>query len=394
MAEDFLVLTGGDVVFPDGVMRDGVVIIEQGKITGIEHSSEYTADGSHIIIDCTNTFVCPGFIDLHNQGGGGFSVMDGTVESVNGMCRTHAAHGTTGILLTPVIEDTTFRKLLPVLAGTTCTDTGGANVLGIHAEGPFTNPVRKGFMPQPGILAPDMNLLEEILEAGGGTIRQMTIAPELDGALDMITKLAKEHVVPSLGHSNATLEIVLRAIDHGASLVTHMFNAMSPMHHREPGLAGAALYSNDLSVELIADGYHIHPWILGLTLQNKGAMLCCLITDCMSVMGKGEGRHSTLGQDVVLEGDRLALAGAPGTLAGSVLTMDRAVGNMMNMLGISISDAVFMASSSPAAAIGMEDSIGRIEVGYNADFAILDRTYRTVKTIVGGRIVYDCAGET
>ncbi len=394
MAEDFLVLTGGDIVFPDGVMRDGVVIIEQGKIAGINHISEHTHGDSHAPIDCTGTFVCPGFVDLHNQGGMGHSVMDGTVTSVNGMCRAHASHGTTGLLLTPVIEGSTFRKLLPMLAETVGADTGGANVLGIHAEGPFTNPLRKGFMPESGILPPDMKLLEGILDAGGGHIRQMTIAPELDGALDIISRLAKENVVPSLGHSNATLETVLRAIDHGAHHVTHMFNAMSPLHHREPGLAGAALYSTDLSVEVIADGFHIHPWILGLILQNKGSMLTCLITDCMSVMGKDEGRHSTLGQDVVLEDGRLSLAGAPETLAGSVLTMDRAVGNMMNMLGISISDAVFMASASPAAVIGMENSIGRIEIGYNADFAILDKTYRTVKTIVNGRIVYDRGDET
>ena len=354
-----LVLTGGDIVFPDGVMRDGVVMIENGKIAGTKHTSEYDLQDSHTVIDCSDTFICPGFIDIHNQGGMGFSVMDGMAESVNGMCRAHAAHGTTGLLLTPVIDDSTFRDLLPVLAGTVGADTGGAGILGIHAEGPFTNPVRQGFMPGSGILSPTAKLLDEILEAGGGKIVEMTIAPELDGALDLISRLAKEGVVASLGHSDATLEDVLRAIDHGASHVTHMFNAMSPLHHREPGLAGAALYSTDLSVEVIADGYHIHPWILGLVLQNKGAMLTCLITDSMSVMGMDEGKHSTLGQDVILEDDRLSLAGSPDTLAGSVLTMDRAVGNMMNMLGISIVDAVFMASTAPAAVIGMENTIGR-----------------------------------
>ena len=181
----------------------------------------------------------------------------------------------------------------------------------------------------------------------------------------------------------------MKAIDYGASHVTHFFNAMNQMHHREPGLAGAALYSIDLTVEIIVDGFHIHPWIIGLILQNKSPALTCLITDAMSVTGFDDGEYEVLGQRVVLNEGHIFLKDDPSTLAGSVLTMDMAVGNTMNMLGISIVDAVTMASATPAAVLGLEDRKGRIEVGYDADIVLLDRIYQTEMTILQGEIIYD-----
>ncbi|MBT4483483.1 MAG: amidohydrolase family protein, partial [Candidatus Latescibacteria bacterium] len=319
-----LVLSGGDIVLGEGVMHDGVVVIEGGKINGIFHISEFTSCESDRIIDCSERFICPGFIDIHNQGGGGFTVMDGSREHIFGLAKIHAAHGTSGLLLTPLIERNSYRSLLPELADTVGKDTGGASILGIHAEGPFVNPERRGSMPLPAICVPDNHVFTEILELGDGKIVEMTIAPELPGALDLILKLAREGVVASLGHSNATLTDVLRAIDHGASHVTHFFNAMSPIHHREPGLAGAALYSTELTVEVIADGFHIHPWMLGLIVQNKSVNLTCLITDAMSVMGFEDGIYESMGQKVklessTLESGRLSLADDPAVLAGSVL---------------------------------------------------------------------------
>jgi N-acetylglucosamine-6-phosphate deacetylase len=305
------------------------------------------------------------------------------------MCRAHAAHGTTGLLLTPLIERDTFRTLLPKLGRAVGSDTGGAAVLGIHAEGPFINPGRLGCMHPGGVSPPDRSMLDEILDLSGWTIAEMTIAPELPGALDLILALAGHGVVPSLGHSDATLGDVLRAIDCGASHVTHMFNAMSPFGHREPGLAGAALYSSDLSVELIADGFHLHPWTLGFTVHSKGVGRTCLITDCMSVMGLDDGEYDSLGCRVKLDNGRLCLADNSAVLAGSVLTMDRAVANMTGMVGFSISDAVAMASASPAAVLGLDDRKGRLEAGYDADIAVLDRRHLNRLTIVGGRIVYD-----
>jgi N-acetylglucosamine-6-phosphate deacetylase len=393
-----LVLYGGDIVLTEGVMHDGVVVVEGGTITSVDYAPSFNRQDGDRVIDCKGCFVCPGFIDLHNQGGGGFSVTDGTGESVKGMARAHAAHGTTGLLLTPPIVEDTYRKLLPVLAETVGSDTGGSSVLGIHAEGPFLNPEKAGCMPLTGIRPPDSTVLNEILELGGGKIVEMTIAPEMPGALDMILTLTRKGIVASLGHSNATLHDVLRAIDHGASHVTHFFNAMSPIHHREPGLTGAALYSTDLTVEVVADGYHIHPWILGLTVQNKGVARTCLVTDCMHVMGFENGVYESLGLRVKLEDGKLTLSEDDRILAGSVLTLDRAVCNMVTMVGLPLPDAVTMASTTPAAVLGLEDRKGRLEDGYDADIAVLDHIYRAVLTVVNGQIVFNtidtsCKGE-
>ena len=172
-----LVLQSGDIVQPDGILRKGTVIIEDGTISSVMHSSEYHSHESDTTIQCDGYFVCPGFIDIHIQGGGGFSVVDGAEESIEGMARAHAAHGTTGLLVTPPVEDPTFRTLLPLLAKTVGSDTGGAAVLGIHAEGPFVNPARAGCMPLSGIHVPDTVLLDEIIGCADGTLSEMTIAP-------------------------------------------------------------------------------------------------------------------------------------------------------------------------------------------------------------------------
>jgi len=389
MDQKRFVLSGGDIVFPDGIMRNGVVVIEGTIISGLAHTREFSAASSDRVIDCSGCFVCPGFIDLHNQGGNGYEVMDGSPENIDGMCRAHAAHGTTGLLLTPEILSDGYRTLLPALADRVGTDTGGADILGIHAEGPFTNPLRKGFMPDRAIMPPDERTLHDILDHGRGKIVEMTIAPELTGALDLIHILTRERIVASLGHSNAVLTDVLKAIDHGASHVTHFFNAMSPLHQREPGLVGAALYSQDLTVEIVADGFHVHPWVMELTIQNKGIDKTCLVTDSMRVTGFEDGEYEAMGSRVVLRGGRLSMADSPGTLAGSALTLDKAVGNIVTMLGLTISDAVHMASATPAAVIGLADTKGRIEIGYDADIAVLDRTYRARTTIVRGKVVYE-----
>ena len=384
-----LALTGGDVVFLDGILHEGTVVLDGEKIKDIFPVGEFKPETSDKIIDCRGSFICPGFIDLHNQGASGFSVMDDKEESIFGMCRALSEHGTTSLLLTPAINKDSYGKLLPVLAECAGKDTGGASILGIHAEGPFINPNKCGCMPADCIIAPDDAIFNDILEKADGKIKEMTIAPELPGALEIINKLDLKGIVASLGHSNATLMEVLKAIDYGASHVTHFFNAMSPIHHREPGLAGAALYSTDLTVEIIPDGFHLHPWIMGLTVQNKGVSRICLITDSMPVTGLPDGEYDSMSLRVKLENGRLSLANDESVLAGSGISMDRAVANMINMLGITISEAVTMASFTPATVLGIENVKGRIEPGYDADIAVLDKTYRTKMTIVKGKIVFN-----
>ena len=384
-----LILTGGDIIQGESILPGYALVIEGSTIKEVVPLANVVPTIDDRVIFCDGGIICPGFIDIHNQGGGGFSVLDASDESIDGLAQAHGDHGTTGLLLTPPVFKNGFESLLPELARHVGRNTGGAGILGIHAEGPFINTAKQGCMPDDGFMAPDMDILGRILDSADGKIVEMTIAPELPGALDLIAELARRDVVPSLGHSDATLTDVLRAIDNGASHVTHYFNCISPIHHREPGLAGAALYSSDLSVELIADGFHVHPWMLGLTVHVKKPSHTCLITDAMSVAGLPDGEYVSLGQKVRLSEGRLALADHPETLAGSVLTMDRAVNNMVRMTGMELTDVVTMASTTPAAVLGLEHRKGLLSSGYDADIAVLDRSYMNVLTIVGGKIVYN-----
>lgn len=389
-----LVLSGGNVVLGEGVVRDGVIVIDDSVIEGVYLPPEYDERPGDRVIDCAGAFVCPGFIDLHNQGGGGFTVMDGSPEHVRGMCRFHAAHGATGLLATPAIERFRYRELLPALVTHVGADTGGAALLGIHAEGPFVNPSRRGCMPSNTVIGPDPAVADEIIGLCGDALAEITIAPELPGAEELILRFARENVVVSIGHTDADLAAVLRAVDCGATHITHFFNAMRPFHHREPGPVGAGLFSAELTVEVIPDGHHVHPWNLGLVVQNKGVHRTCLVTDAMPPAGLGDGVHDALGNRVSVRDGRLSLADDDTVLAGSVLTMDRAVAGMITMVGMTVSDAVTMASTTPAAVLGLDHKKGLIAPGFDADIAVLDHTWRTVRTIVGGRVVFDaCTGD-
>jgi N-acetylglucosamine-6-phosphate deacetylase len=384
-----LVLSGGHVVIGEGVIHNGIVVIDDNIIEGVYLPPEYEAQPGDRVIDCAGAFVCPGFIDLHNQGGGGFTVMDGSTEHIRGMCRFHATHGTTGLLATPAIDLTRYRDLLPALAEHVGTDTGGAALLGIHAEGPFVNPLRIGCMPSNAVTPPDPAMADEIIELCGDSLAEVTIAPELPGAEEIMLRFARRNVVVSIGHTDADLMTILRAIDCGASHITHFFNAMRPFHHREPGPVGAGLFSSELTVEVIPDGHHVHPWNLGFVVQSKGVHRTCLVTDSMPPAGLGDGEHDALGNTVTVRDNRLTLADDDTVLAGSVLTMDRAVAGMITMVGMTISDAVTMAATTPAAVLGLDHKKGLIEPGYDADITVLDSTWRTVRTFVGGRIVFD-----
>ena len=201
-----LLIQGGRIVDPSqGIDDISNLLITDGKISWLDRRERVTTDAEYDVLNAGGLVVCPGFIDLHNQGGGGYTVMNGSGESIRGIARTHAAHGTTGFLVTPLIEKDSYRSLLPKLAGMVGKKTGGATVLGIHAEGPFVNPERKGCMPLNAICVPNRVVLDDILEAGSGKIVEMTIAPELPGALDLILTLTHEKIVASLGHSNAVL---------------------------------------------------------------------------------------------------------------------------------------------------------------------------------------------
>jgi N-acetylglucosamine-6-phosphate deacetylase len=327
--------------------------------------------------------LAPGFVDLHVHGGGGAQVGPdprGVVE----VARFHARHGTTGLLATtvPAPEDELVQAVRAVAAAARRPEPDAARVLGCHLEGPFLSPARPGALDARHLRAPDAGLLDLLLDAGAGSVQTIVVAPELPGALRLIAAAAAEGVLVALGHSDADYEEALAGVDSGARAVTHLFNAMRPLHHRDPGLAGAALTTPRVTAELIADGVHLHPAALRLAHAAKGPGRLALITDAMQAAGRPDGEYR-LGAQAIAVTDGEART-PDGTLAGSTLTMDRAVALCVQQAGIPLPDALTMASATPAALLGLGELKGRIAPGADADLVVLDDGCRAIGTLIAG----------
>jgi N-acetylglucosamine-6-phosphate deacetylase len=391
-----VIIRGGSIVAPDSVIEGGTVTIENGVIVevaaGATEIPESCADAT--VIDATGCVVCPGFIDIHIHGAAGADTMDASPEALYAMARFAASRGVTGFLPTvmssplPAMvkaceQAAAFMRAQAVGAGT----GRGAAVLGINVEGPFLSQGARGAQPAEGLLAPDMAALDTLLSAGAGAIRCMSVAPELNGALDIITALVRAGVTASIAHTEATYDQTVAAVRAGASLATHTFNAMRGLHHREPGTVGAALTQDGLTCEMIADGVHLHPAVVALIVRAKGSARVALITDAMRAAGMGEGRSELGGQAVTVKGGEARLD--DGTLAGSILTLDRAFANARRFAGASLAEAAEMASTTPARVIGLANRKGRIAPGMDGDITILATSGEVVRTIVAGNTVYE-----
>ena len=355
-----------------------IVVIEEGRI--VEVSSRAQRDLPAQVLDLGDAVLVPGFLDLHIHGGAGCDVMDeGGVPVVS---RFLARHGVTSYLPTTVTAP--IEKTLSALDRiATCIEKGdetGARPLGIHLEGPFLSHRRRGVHPEKDLLKPSVEMFDRFWEAARGHIRMMTIAPELDGAIEVIAGAASRGVLMSLGHSDASMEASRSGIEAGARHVTHTFNAMRPLDHRAPGILGVALTDARLSADIIADGLHTAPSIVGLFLRAKGQDASVLITDGLSPTGMPDG-HYHLGSLEVEVKDGLCVSN--GTIAGSVLTLDQAVRNVMKFAGWNLQDSVALASLNPARAAGLSD-VGILKLGARADFAVLTPHGEVRKTIIGG----------
>ena len=256
-----------------------------------------------------------------------------------------------------------------------------ARVLGIHLEGPWISREFKGAQNERFIVPPTAESVATILAEGNGAVKIVTLAPELPGAERAMQTLRGQGICISIGHTGAGYEQALRAVELGATHVTHCFNGMTGLHHRQPGVAGAALLCDQLFAELIADGVHVHPDVMRLLIRVKGRERVMLITDSMSATELSDGTYALGGQEVYVRDGRASLQ--DGTLAGSTLTLDRAVRNVVHLCGVALHDAVYMASAVPAQAIGLGDRKGQIRPGYDADFTILDAKLRPVQVMVG-----------
>jgi N-acetylglucosamine-6-phosphate deacetylase len=327
--------------------------------------------------------VVPGLIDVHTHGGAGVQVIDGAGADLDRLARFYAGHGVTGFLATVGgSREHILDGLAAVRDHLDGSPSGGARCLGVHLEGPFISPGALGAFRPESALPADVGFFAEVLAAAGGHLRLVTLAPELEGA-DAVIGLARRHgVVCSAGHSVATAAEVARAVDAGVRSVTHLFNGMAPFHHREPGLVGAALADPRLVCEVIADGVHVHPTAVALAARAKGAAGIALVSDSISATGLPDDDYELEEQQVTVADGVARLA--DGTLAGSTLTLDRAVANLARWAGLPWVDAVRSATEVPARLLDLSAEHGTIAVGRRADLAGFDAEHRLLWTMVGG----------
>jgi N-acetylglucosamine-6-phosphate deacetylase len=371
-------LGGGRVVTPVGVLPDAWVQVTDGRIAQVAPSMP---DVDAPVVDLAGAWLLPGYIDLHMHGGGGHSVAD-SPEAMQEAVAFHRARGTTATLVSlmtaPEAELSDQLGWVAELARRGATPRG--HVLGSHLEGPFLSAQRRGAQNPVHMIAPDPLLLERLRAIAGETLRIVTIAPELDGALLLIQTLSSAGVIVAMGHSDATYEQALAGINAGAGHVTHLFNAMRTLHHREPGLVGAALEAG-LSCELINDGRHVHPAVVRLVFDLIAAPV--LVTDAIDAAGVGDGRFELGGQEVHVHGDEARLA-TSGSLAGSTLTMDRALRRAVKESGLSVERVSAAASAAPARVLGLDDELGSIAPGRRADLVVLDDDFKIAAVMAGG----------
>lgn len=371
-------LAGARVITPEGVRSDAWVELAGERIVSLGSG---TPSPEVPVVDLEGAWLLPGYIDLHMHGGGGHSVAT-SLQDMEQAVAFHLEHGTTSTLvsmMTAPVEElvvqlgwaATLTRRGPTLSG---------SVLGSHLEGPFLSEARCGAQNPAHMIDPDPQVLARLIAAAEGTLRMVTIAPELAGALELIPPLRQAGVIAAMGHSDADYEQAVAAIAAGANHATHLFNAMPPLHHRRPGLVGAALEA-DLPCELINDGRHVHPALIGLLFGSLSGPI--LVTDAIDAAGVGDGRFELGGQEVDVHAGEARLASS-GSLAGSTLTMDAALRRAVSESGIPIELASKAASGNPARALGVEHEVGSIAVGARADLVVLDDALDVTRVMVGG----------
>lgn len=360
------------------------LVIADGIISGIEKS--VPEEACRVTLNAENRIIAPGFIDVHIQGAGGADVLDGTPEALKTIAKTCACYGTTSFLATTVFRPEGGNRHLEVAADCTGKDLGGANLLGLHLEGPFISPEKRGMILPESICAPSVQVLKKILSLSDDTLRIMTIAPELGGSLDVIKQLAASGVVASFGHSNATYDEAMKGIGGGISHVTHLFNAMPSFHHRAPGPLLAIFKTEKVSVQVIPDGVHLHPRVLKFAYELIDGDRFTTITDGMRPMGLPDGVYVYNG--VEYESKKGVTRYFDGSLIGTSLGFIQLVLRLMEFTHCTLEAAVKTATENPAKVLGVWGRKGTIAVGKDADLVILDHDYSVWATIVGGRVVF------
>lgn len=383
----------GQTIWIGAKLYTGQRVIENGRMIVTEQGTVRAVGDELLPIpayaevkDCRGALLMPGFIDVHIHGGNGFGMMDATFDALDGISRFHARHGTTAFLATTSTAAKETIALALRNAAAFIGKTTGAELAGIHLEGPYLDELRRGAQSKQHLKLPSAEEIDEFLEAAGGFLRLVTLAPEIEGGLAAVAHFAGKGVTVSAGHSNATFAQVEAAVQLGLNHSTHHFNGMSPLHHREPGLAGAGLILDELTTELICDGIHVHPAVVKLLFEMKKPERVCMITDAVAPAGLPDGEYG----NVVVRSGEITLKNG-GSLAGSSLTMLQALKNAIRYTGYPIEKLLPSMTIVPARQARLDRVKGTLAPGKHADFVLLSPELELLSTHVRGVEVYRTA---
>jgi N-acetylglucosamine-6-phosphate deacetylase len=388
-----LKIVNAKVITPYRTIEHGCIVMKAGKITMV--SDNDTVDRDMTVLDAAGKYASPGFIDIHVHGGKGHDFMDNSLEAFSEIARFHAQHGTTSMTPTTLsCEANALKETIRLYEAADKLNTGGAEFIGLHIEGPYFAMEQRGAQDARYIRLPDPNEYKGIIN-NTSSIKRWSAAPELKGAIQFGKFLRSMGILPSIAHTDAVYEDVVKALENGYTHVTHLYSAMSGVTrknaYRYAGVVESAFLLDDLTVEIIADGLHLPSPLLKLIYKIKGPGKIALITDAMRGAGMPDG-ESILGSldngvKVIVE-DGVAKMQDRRSFAGSVATADKLVRNMISLGGVSLMDTIQMMTCTPAAIMGVADRKGSLEVGKDADIVLFDKEINICKTIIGGRIVY------
>lgn len=384
-------IKNGKIITPDSVLEGYAAGIADGRIESIKKENEMPDSYFDKIVDAGRDYISPGFIDIHNHGNSGHDVMEGTYEALNSMASFHISNGITSFLATTMTDSIPkTKKVIKTVSeyiknqyeDRKCEK---AEVLGLYLEGPYFSMAKKGAQPGEYIKLPDIKELDEFINISNNKVKIVSMAPELEGVLNAVDFLKNRGITVSAGHSDAKFDEMNAAIEHGVTEATHIYNGMRSFNHREPGIIGAALTDKRVNCEMICDGIHIHPAAMKMVYMMKGKDGLILISDAMMAAGLQDGKYKLGVQNVYVKNGEARLE--DGTLAGSTLTLNKAVYNMVHLVGVPLVAAVKMASLNPAEAAGCEDRKGSIAEGKDADIIIFDKNIKIKMVIKAGKIV-------
>ncbi|MFW6298153.1 MAG: N-acetylglucosamine-6-phosphate deacetylase [Bacillota bacterium] len=382
-------ITNVRIITPEEILEGYSLLIEDGYIKGLI-APEAPVPEINRTIDGEGNYLAPGMIDIHNHGNTGYDTMDATPEALESIATYHLKNGVTGYLATTV---TSSHDMLVDAVDNVIEfqrhqafDDPTATLLGIYFEGPFFNAKKKGAQPEKDIQSPDLDTLKTYVGRSPETFKVVALAPELDGALEMVEYLNQQGIQSAFAHTDATYEETMKGIDAGIRIATHMYNGMRGFTHREPGALGAALTDDRVVSELIVDGVHLHKAAVDLALKTKGVERLVLISDAMRAAGLEDGSYELGGQTVITKDGQARLD--DGTIAGSTLDLNQAIKNVIKHHHVTIDEAFKMASLNPAKVIGLDDQLGSIEAKKRADLVFMNDAFDVIRVFKAGQEVY------